>query len=607
MVFKSKFQAMWSAVQETLATLADVNKVIRSVDPLVFRFTWFRAILQGCTTLGGFALAGFAIDQVASGYLSQEKITMNMMFIGAGVFAAYFLTRGVMQEFMFYREGIFRTELESRLDVSVVKKIKTLDLGRLSDPEFMTLRESARYKGKGSIMDIFTSQTQLISAVVGVGISLSAVLVLDPILVVLAFVPFFPQIALAFFLNRKRIALWEAERHMRRQKGEYESCVVRNSMVVQNRLLRFSEHMLGRFVEFAQVFQNSRVAMYRLYLHKSLLLGVLRTLVMTIVVAYLGSKLVSGEFGFAKAFLIFGCMNAFSSALSGFSHAISSIDEERMNYRYWTDFHKTEPLIDESSACAFTFQKTPWLELKDVSFAYPGKDNLVLKECSLAVEPGEKVALVGRNGCGKTTILRLLTKTFTPTKGAVLVDGMRTKDILQDSLLGTILCVTQGSEVPNLKIAEALTGRDLTQVDYSRLHLACEMSGANEFIGRLPHGYATQIGSEWPDGVGFSAGQTQRLKLAAAFYRLLDPEVRVALFDEPMSHCDSETKEQFYSAIQMVQGKTVIVVLHDPLYLNYFERVVEVREGCVQNDVRGRKAIEGFRHDIMMSLSNDLS
>jgi len=306
-------------------------------------------------------------------------------------------------------------------------------------------------------------------------------------------------------------------------------------------------------------------------------------------------------------FFFMGSMRTFRSALYDLSEVTVKLRSNCRDYNYLEQFMATKPLIDETEAQTFRLTSTPRLTLRDVSFAYPRQINkLALHGCSLVIEPGEKVAIVGRNGSGKTTIVRLLTKIFAPLEGEVLINQIPTTRFKQDCWLDHILYVTQDSQIPDFKIDEALTGNDPDKVDTGRLMYAAQISGAHDFVKDLPDGYQTQIGEEWPGGVGFSSGQLQRLKLTAAFYRLLDPVVYIALFDEPMAHCDVQTRKRFYRSLHEMKDKTILVIAHDPMYLHHFERVVVIEEGCVLHDLRGREAIEQYRGLITETLSADL-
>lgn len=128
-------------------------------------------------------------------------------------------------------------------------------------------------------------------------------------------------------------------------------------------------------------------------------------------------------------------------------------------------------------------------------------------------------------------------------------------------------------------------------------------------VTNLPEGIDTWIGEDWPTGRGFSTGQLQRLALAGVFYRFLDPRVFVGIFDEPMANCDVETRARFYQSISKApefSRKTIIMSLHDPLYLQHFDRVLLLENGKIAKDLRGHDEIVSYREQIAMTLAGDL-
>jgi ABC-type bacteriocin/lantibiotic exporter with double-glycine peptidase domain len=234
------------------------------------------------------------------------------------------------------------------------------------------------------------------------------------------------------------------------------------------------------------------------------------------------------------------------------------------------------------------------MNLDNVSFSYPrNPERVVLKNCSLQIMQSEKIAIVGRNGAGKSTILKLLAKVYLPTSGSVSINDSNIENITQESWLNHLVYITQGAGVNDLQLKEALTGS--SNPDMNRLIEASKLAGTHELIMGRKKGYDLQIRSHWErGGEDFSGGEYQRLALVSVFYRLLDEKVFVGFFDEPMSNCDNETRNRFYKAINSIPNKTIVAVAHDHHYLHYFERVVEIKDSCVYGDMRDPESIAAF-------------
>lgn len=224
------------------------------------------------------------------------------------------------------------------------------------------------------------------------------------------------------------------------------------------------------------------------------------------------------------------------------------------------------------------------MELKNVSFRYPRQTDLLLRDLSLTIEPGEKVALIGRVGSGKSTVARLLAGLYEPEDGAVLADDTDLRQIDPVDLRRNIGCALQDAWVLSGTLKEniALGGY---QVSDEAILAAARQSGAHDFIARLPSGYDTVVGER---GEGLSGGQKQQLCLA----RALVESRPVLILDEPTSAMDPQSEKQVISRLQAATADTTLVLItHRPSLLSLVDRVIVMDEGQIIAD--------GPRHQVM--------
>ncbi|OPZ82197.1 MAG: putative ABC transporter ATP-binding protein [bacterium ADurb.Bin429] len=194
------------------------------------------------------------------------------------------------------------------------------------------------------------------------------------------------------------------------------------------------------------------------------------------------------------------------------------------------------------------------VELRDVSFSYASGER-VLHEISLTAEPGQRIALVGRSGAGKTSFINLIPRFYDPLEGAVFIEGTDVRDLRQAELRRYIALVLQETFLFNGSVAENLRYGKLGAGD-EELEAAARIANAHEFIEKLPDGYATEIGER---GVKLSGGQRQRLAIARAV--LADP--RILILDEATSSVDSESEILIHQALErLMEGRTTFIIAH---------------------------------------------
>lgn len=225
------------------------------------------------------------------------------------------------------------------------------------------------------------------------------------------------------------------------------------------------------------------------------------------------------------------------------------------------------------------------IEFRSVGFQYD-PDAPVLRGIDLSVQPGQAIALVGRTGAGKTTLIHLLLRFYDPTQGAILLDGHDLRDLPLTWLRRQISIVLQdpilfsGSIRDN--IAYACPGASQAQIEK-----AARQAQAEEFILALPDNYETQLGER---GVNLSGGQRQRLAIARAFLK----DAPILILDEPTSALDSHTEADLLEALQrLMQGRTTFIIAHRLSTVRRADTILVLQEGRVMEQGSHETLIRG--------------
>ncbi|MFC4116317.1 ABC transporter ATP-binding protein [Nonomuraea zeae] len=231
------------------------------------------------------------------------------------------------------------------------------------------------------------------------------------------------------------------------------------------------------------------------------------------------------------------------------------------------------------------------IELRDVWFRYSDDHPWVLRGVNLFIPHGHTVALVGRNGGGKSTLVKLLCRFYDPTRGAILWDGVDLRDVAPETLRDRIGAVFQDFVAYELTAADNIAVGDLAaSEDQARVERAARDAGVHDTVAALPYGYRTLLSrgftseeeGEEAEGVLLSGGQWQRVALARAFLRR---DRDLMILDEPSAGLDPEAEYEVHSRLARLRsGRTSVVISHRLGAVRDADRIVVLAGGVVAEE-----------------------
>ncbi len=228
------------------------------------------------------------------------------------------------------------------------------------------------------------------------------------------------------------------------------------------------------------------------------------------------------------------------------------------------------------------------ITFKNVVFHYPGTTTRVLDNVSFDIEPGEKVAIVGRVGSGKSTIARLVLGLYQPSEGQVLIDGADVRQLHPDDLRRNIGSVLQDVTLFSGSIRDNISLGDPAVDDEELLRLA-KLSGTHDFVGQIANGFDLKLADR---GEGLSGGQRQSIAIA----RALANRPPIVILDEPTSAMDSQSENGLVARLQVeMADRTLLVVTHRTPMLKLVDRIIILNAGKI--------AGQGPRDDVLRSLA----
>lgn len=294
-----------------------------------------------------------------------------------------------------------------------------------------------------------------------------------------------------------------------------------------------------------------------------------------------------------KLSVLIASASSFSGSLVGFVELITQQwNSARGVVLIQEEYLGLKPAVVTSNPVIPVFNGPPRIVIRDVCFAYPEQDVLALKNVSLTIEPGAKVAIVGKSGHGKTTLAHLLLRHYDPSAGHIEVGDHKLTSIEPSEWVNTIGMLHQDFSVaPRRLDVEIASSRMDKPVDMGRVERAACLADLTDMVRSEEHGFMTQIGTEF-GGKDFSGGERQRIALARLHYR----GVPVMVFDEPDAKLDPESAQKVMDYIFSLQGVTVIIITHHVSRTQRCDHVAVMEKGEIVEQGNPRELLARDGH-----------
>jgi subfamily B ATP-binding cassette protein MsbA len=247
----------------------------------------------------------------------------------------------------------------------------------------------------------------------------------------------------------------------------------------------------------------------------------------------------------------------------------------------------TEPEVKNRDGAITLPRAFKTIEFRNLSFKY--EEELVLKDVNLTIKTGETIAIVGKSGGGKTTLVNLIPRFYDVTGGAILIDGQDMRDVSIESLRSLMAIVTQQTILFNDTVKENIAYGDTTK-SFDEVVSAARSAYADDFIRTLPRGYETVIGEA---GVKLSGGQRQRVSIARALLK----NAPILILDEATSSLDTQSEREVQKALDtLMQGRTSFVIAHRLSTIMNADRIIVLKHGRI---------VEQGRHQDLLALNGE--
>jgi ATP-binding cassette subfamily B protein len=531
----------------------------------------------------------FIIDGVNSIRLHKPLPQHFWWLVGAEMALA--VLSGVLSRAVDYFDNLLADRYTHHVSVEVMRKAASLDVTVYEDPVFYDRLERARVQATDRLAMI-QQMGRLIQLTV-TAIAFSAVLVrYSPFLLLLLVAGIIPAFLgeshFAFLTYAKNFhqTPWRREMDYLRQVGGSKEAAK------ELKLFNLSSYLTERFTGLSKRIYEENVALNHRRLFWGGLLAIVGQLGYYGAYAFSIYRTIQGRYSVGDLTLITtAIMQSMASIQQAFSTA-SGVADQALFLTDLIAFFEMKPRVESKvDGIRVPHPVVRGFEFRNVSFAYPGTNRRVLSDFNFTLRPDERVALIGENGQGKTTMVKLITRLYDPTEGQILLDGVDLREYDLAALHSEIGVIFQDFMRYEMTARENIAvGRIEVPHSQEEIEYAADKSLAAGVVATLERGYDQMLGRRFEGGVDLSGGEWQKMALARAYLR----DAQLLILDEPTAALDARSEfEVFERFAELTYGKMALLISHRFSTVRMADRIV-VLEG-------GRLVEEGS-HDKLVAL-----
>ncbi len=465
------------------------------------------------------------------------------------------------------------------ISIRVIEHASQLDITAFENPDYYDRLERAKAQATDRIAMVQMMGTLIQQVLTTISLSLY-IAIYSPWLLLLLIAGTIPAL-----LGESHFAfLGYAKNFMQtplRRKMDYLRDVGGSKEAAKElKLFGLRDFLVGSFRGMADTIFRQNVALSKRRLLAGALLSLLATAGYYSAYALVLWGTIRGKFTVAVLFVLTSAILQVSANLQQIFVNASGVADQALFLTDLLGFFAMQPTVKtKPGAISIPRPIQLGIEFRNVSFAYPGTTRLVLKDFNFHLHPGERVALIGENGQGKTTIVKLITRLYDPTEGQILMDGIDLREYDLEDLCHETGVIFQDFMRYEMSARDNIAvGRIEERDRLDRIAAAAQMSLADEVIARLPGGMEQQLGRRFDGGVDLSGGEWQRMALARAYLR----DAQLLILDEPTSALDPRSElEVFQRFAELTCGKMALLISHRFSTVKMADRIVVLSHGVL--------------------------
>lgn len=574
----------WKSWHDRLAALRNVPPVLQFVwesGRVVVVLGLVARMIASILPPALFWVSKLIIDTVFHIVTRHEPITPRLWWLVAAEFGLA-VGMGLIGRLIDYLDTLLAGKYMNHISVRVMQHAASLDLLAYEDPVFYDRLERARVQATDRLYMIQAIGRLIQQVITTITLSIT-IMLFSPWLLLLLVVGVIPAFVgethfafLGYAKNFRQTPIRRQLDYLRALGGSKEGAK-------ELKLFGLRDFLTGRFRALSDQVYHEDIFLARRKFIAGSALSMIGTAGYYTAYVYAVWRTVTGVFSFGTLTLLANAIREASSNLQQTFSTLSTIADQALFLTDLIAFFEMKPTIrSKANALPAPRPIREGFEFRNVSFRYLGSSRLVLNELNFSLVPGERVALIGENGEGKTTIVKLLTRLYDPVEGQVLLDGIDLREYDLEDLYREIGVIFQDFMRYEMTARENIAvGRIERMNDLELLRRSAHKSMAVDVLRKLPGGFEQMLGRRFDGGVDLSGGEWQKVALARAYLR----EAQVLILDEPTSALDARSEyEVFKRFAELTAGKMALFISHRFSTVRMADRIVVLENGRIAEE-----------------------
>ena len=536
-------------------------------------------IVIGATPIFAFKAMGSLIDTIIAGTKSGM---LQAVWLSLLIYAILNVIPNLALDIRKFVDRVWFMRLQDYFDLLTLRKRGSFDIAQFEDTKFLDFMQRAFNQSYYPLLNLLDGSMMLIQLLIGIVVGSVAALVIDWKVFLLVMIAAIPSFIIEVRYGSQIWHLFDKNSPEQRRSQDLRRFFSTGNKysVIDGKLYQVG----NKFLKIIKKIQEDFTSLQLKTEHRKTTYSIIATIIagvgLFIGTAMIIKSAIAGIIAIGTVVYAFQTLSRVSGQAQQLLNQIAKMMERNL---YVTDIFKVidmkPSLVRPKNPKKLNLEVAPHIVFENVSFKYPSQDKYALNNVSFEIKSGEKLGLVGNNGSGKSTIVRLLLRIHDPNEGRILINGIDLREVDLDEWWNYLGVLLQDFITYNFSVKESISiGRTGKNIDMNVVEESSRKSTSNSFVDKLDKKYDHMIGVEF-GGIEPSKGQRQKLAIARALYRT----PQLLILDEPTASIDSESASVIFNEIESLPDNTsAILISHNFATIKRTSKIIVLENGSIR-------------------------